>query len=542
MTIKANSGNSNTDQQGYNIVNALIVSLMIACLGFTVASFVSKVNPDLYVNYLPVLGFLITLERIYSVKRTKRLMVLGRTWMIYQFTQWVFLLIAVKIILLIADHPDSLRIEFQLWRLDFFTYFFDNETLFAIIYLVLVWGISGYFASLLNEMSLKEILIRYEMRTMAPISGPPVRERLLGLIFGLGFIQLVLTGLMRINLRILLSGNFKALSVQPLPFLAAGAWNVLVYFILGLVLMSQSQFTRLNARWRFQQIKVTPQLGNRWATYSILFIVLLAVVASLLPTNYSLGFLSVLAYILRYVFGFMFFLVGFIASLVIFIFNLLLSLLGLTPHDQVSFPSSNFISPSPPVETQAVAIHPWLEVLKSLLFWTVFLGIVGFSVYQFIGQHKELLTTIRRTPGISWLIKVFQWLFGGFRMINQKLSQAVEIGIQRLRKRAIDRLTTEMPRYLSLRRLTPRQRVLFFFKAMVRRGGERGIPRKESQTPYEYASKLEGMIPDADRDVNSLTNAFVEARYSKRNINQEKAGLVKRYWERIRKALHAIRK
>jgi hypothetical protein len=106
----------------------------------------------------------------------------------------------------------------------------------------------------------------------------------------------------------------------------------------------------------------------------------------------------------------------------------------------------------------------------------------------------------------------------------------------------MDRLTTEMPRYLSLRRLTPRQRVLFFFLAMIRRGEERGIPRKDSQTPYEYASKLEGMIPDANRDVSSLTNAFVEARYSKRSISHEKAGLVKRYWKRIRTAFRSFRK
>ncbi len=542
MTSTTNSDSTNSNQQLYAIVSTIIVSLMMACLGITLVLFVSKLVPGMSANYLPILGFLFALEQLSSFKKTKRFLIFSRSWFIYQFTQWVFILLVLKIVLLIAKPPESFRLIIQLWQLDFFTYFFDSDYIFAVIFILVIWIVCGYFAILLDEMSLKELLIKYETISVAPIYKPPVRERLLGLIFALGFIQVMLTALLRINLRMLLAGDLKNLAVQPLPYLAAGAWNVLLYFLLGLVLMSISQFTRLNARWHFQKIEITPQLGMRWATYSILFIVFLSVVASLLPTDYSLGFLSVLGYIIRYIVDFLLYIFGFIFSLVIVFFNLLLSLMGLTPQSQVSLPSREFSSPEPPMDTDASTVYPWLEVVKSLLFWMVFLGVIGFSVYQFFRQHEGIWSAIHRTPGFSWLTRIFQWLLGGFRRVNKRLFQAVEVRIQRFRRRREKSFLSKVPRFLNLRKLSPRQRVYFFFMAMIRRGGESGIRRQESQTPYEYAGRLEGRIPDVDHDVNSLTTAFVEARYSQRDIDEDEAGLVKRSWEKIRSALRSIGK
>jgi len=287
MVSQSNTNFSESNQQVFNTAGTIIVSLMMACLAITVVLFGSRLMPDWNAIHLPLLCFLIALERISTYKRVKRLLVMSRTWLIYQLTQWLFILIVLKIVLLITKRPESLWLEIQLWRLDFFTYFFDNSYIFAIIFLVFIWSIAGYFAKLLDEMSLEESLIRYETSVMAPISGPPVRERLLAIVFALGFIQVILTAMMRVNMRMLISGEFESLSIQPLPYLAAGAWNVLIYFILGLVLMSQSQFARLNARWYFQKIQVTPKLAVKWATYSIIFIVFLAVGASLLPTYFE---------------------------------------------------------------------------------------------------------------------------------------------------------------------------------------------------------------------------------------------------------------
>ena len=73
--------------------------------------------------------------------------------------------------------------------------------------------------------------------------------------------------------------------------------------------------------------------------------------------------------------------------------------------------------------------------------------------------------------------------------------------------------------------------------AMIRRGGEQGLPRKPSQTPSEYALTLEKKLPAAGEDIDAITEAFVEARYSRREVDAREADLVKATWERIRRAL-----
>jgi hypothetical protein len=72
---------------------------------------------------------------------------------------------------------------------------------------------------------------------------------------------------------------------------------------------------------------------------------------------------------------------------------------------------------------------------------------------------------------------------------------------------------------------------------MVRRGGERGVPRNPSQTPSEYAAALEKALPSAEEDIESITRSFVEARYSRREVEARDVNVVKAAWERIRRAL-----
>ena len=72
---------------------------------------------------------------------------------------------------------------------------------------------------------------------------------------------------------------------------------------------------------------------------------------------------------------------------------------------------------------------------------------------------------------------------------------------------------------------------------MIRRGGEQGIVRDPSETPSEYAVKLEKAVPAENEDIVSLTDAFVKARYSRNEVSSGDASMVKAAWTRIRRAL-----
>jgi hypothetical protein len=44
-------------------------------------------------------------------------------------------------------------------------------------------------------------------------------------------------------------------------------------------------------------------------------------------------------------------------------------------------------------------------------------------------------------------------------------------------------------------------------------------------------------VPSASEDIDSLTEAFVEARYSRHAVDARMADMVKATWQRIRRAL-----
>ncbi|RPH55467.1 MAG: DUF4129 domain-containing protein, partial [Chloroflexi bacterium] len=148
---------------------------------------------------------------------------------------------------------------------------------------------------------------------------------------------------------------------------------------------------------------------------------------------------------------------------------------------------------------------------------------------------------LRRMPGGSLLAKIWGWLRGMFASARSGIAKIVETGRERLRARRASSKDLFGAGFLNLRRLDPRQKVYFFYLAFIRRSGESGLPRSLSQTPSEFAAALDTTLPEAGPDIEALTAAFVEARYTPHPVEPHKASLVKTAWERIRKALQGRR-
>ncbi len=68
-------------------------------------------------------------------------------------------------------------------------------------------------------------------------------------------------------------------------------------------------------------------------------------------------------------------------------------------------------------------------------------------------------------------------------------------------------------RFLRLNGLSPREQIMYFYLSTVKRAGEQGC-RAAGETPAEYATDLKQHWPDTEMDVDDLTSAFIEARYS----------------------------
>jgi hypothetical protein len=360
-------------------------------------------------------------------------------------------------------------------------------------------------------------------------------------VFTTGAVLVILTAMTRLNLRNIVANTQGLPSVEWSSFSGAEA-GALLYFVFGLALLSLSRLMSLQTYWNRLHIPVTSaNLPRQWAVYSLFFLLALALAVSLLPAGDSLGFISVLGTVFR----FLLYLFVFLAQLLIGLLLLLASL----PFLLMSQPPPFMTDPAPPAEftlpTQPMAAptnNEFLDLIRSILLWGALLAIVVYGFVRFVRQHDEVLSTLRRGRLLNWLRLAWQWLRKNADEAGSSVGRAIRDGWKSIVSRLDGKRILSRQGWINVRSLDPRRRVYFFYLAMIRRGGEQGLRREPSQTPFEYAAKLEDAIPSVDQDIDSLTEAFVRARYSRGEIDSEEAVKVRSAWDRIRRALQNISK
>jgi hypothetical protein len=92
-------------------------------------------------------------------------------------------------------------------------------------------------------------------------------------------------------------------------------------------------------------------------------------------------------------------------------------------------------------------------------------------------------------------------------------------------------------RFIRLNSLSPRDQIRYFYLTTARRAGDKGLPRGKPETPAEYSQNLKDNWPDLSDDIDGLTSAFLEARYSSSSIEESDAEDAKPFWKRIRQVL-----
>ncbi|HVN14898.1 MAG TPA: DUF4129 domain-containing protein [Anaerolineales bacterium] len=521
----------------FRFVSYVLVVLMMTCIALTASALIYDFFPDWQSTVVALLSFAFSAEHLYSRRQFKRLIAFSPEWLIAHATEWVVIIFMVYVTVSWSHGFDSLWEHILLLGRGFFSALVYPEFLLALFLVMIIWTSTGYFAELLDEMEFEQASLALKIAGAGQTTVMP-RDRLVSLTFTTGLFLVVITALVRAGVRELFHGLVAPTAVKLSLFSGGGA-STLLYFVLGLALLSQTQFISLHTHWRLQEVTISRRVVERWIGYSLLFFAVLIILVGLLPTSYSLGALSAIGYVLDVL------LAAFIAlfDLVWFAVLKLLSLFFISQNKNSPelTPPTLSLPPELSVPPTAHPATPWLDMAKSILSWTLLLGIVIFSLIYFLRQHRDLARAIRRMPGGQWLLNVWDWLSEIFGGLRKGINQIVEVGRERLRAWRERNDVLPSRGFLSLRRLDPRRRVYYFYLALIRRGGEHGLPRASSQTPYEYASTLETALPNVDEDVRALTNSFVEARYSRRAIPAEEANLVKIAWAHIRQVLRNLK-
>ncbi|MBN1668202.1 MAG: hypothetical protein JW862_14010, partial [Anaerolineales bacterium] len=289
-----------TNERIFRLISYLLVAAMMASAVFTVFSLIQRIVPAWQPSWMAVLGFLIALDRLYTYRAFGKLQLFSQDWFFRVGTHWVMLLAVLKLLTGLTNGLPAFLAEIPLWRRNFAAYFFNAEYLIVVVIAILIWLLCGYFAGLLEKMGLDQALIDRDVAAIVRMDEQPPREKLLNLVIGIGGFLVVLTAALRVDLRALFAADLAGLRAN-LPPLAGGGAGTLLYFMLALGLFSMTRFISLHTRWNLQRLRVSRQLAVRWGLYSLAFITIITLVASLLPTRYSLGLLSILGYLINFI-------------------------------------------------------------------------------------------------------------------------------------------------------------------------------------------------------------------------------------------------
>jgi len=534
-----NSGstsNLSRNQKLFRVLSYVLVFLMMACVVLTISHLIQNVVPGWHSGLIAGALLFIVMDRLYTYRQLKSLTPLSSEWAIALGAQWVLIVLVIRFLLSYASGLNSFIADLSLFARGYLANFFSPEFVITFLLALLVWVLTAQFLDLLEEIGLDQELALHE--ESAPIRSDivPAHQRLVTLIFSVGIFLVIVTVLTRINVQTILSNLTGLPDVQVSRFSGAEA-GALLYFVFGLTLLSLSRLMSLQTHWNRLRIPISSHnLTRQWALYSLSFLLILAVAVSLLPAGDSLGLFSVLGTLAGFLMGILAFLAQLTLALVLLLFSLPFLLFGSTPP---------FLSRSAPLPLPTLPTQPVLptetsaiwELIRSVLLWGALIVILVFAFIQFVRQHGGIRAALRKSRITNWLILAWQWLSGNVDKTRGSLSRAIGAGWRSIVSRLEGKGLLPGVNFISLRSLDPRRQVYFFYLALVRRGGEQGMPRKPAQTPAEYAAALEKALPSATEDIDSITAAFVEARYSRQEVSSVKAELVRGAWARIRRAL-----
>ncbi len=302
--------------------------------------------------------------------------------------------------------------------------------------------------------------------------------------------------------------------------------GLVCYFLSGLLLLSDARLAVLRGRWYNEGIEIAPAVMQRWHLTGTFMVLVVAAAAMLLP----LGPTGRLGQALEWLIALTMRLMMMLALL----FSLLMTLL-LYPL-RFLLKQGNDGSAVPPrgpiwdIPTQIEATRRLPDWLGGALLWVVVVLVGGYLVAAYLRAHGRLLGGIGGRFG-----RLYLW----WRSRRTRFSQAIQarVALRARRVRSHNRQTSLTERSLRPGELLPRERIRYLYLQAIQRAAERGLERPAYRTPLEFASDLDASWPDAESDVQELTEAFVDARYTPRDIPVAEAQSAQSAWQRLMAAL-----
>ena len=511
MSSQPTTPNTTQDSQRFiTLINFVLLSGMLSCLAFITNHFIGIFYPEWVVTGLPVLAFFISFESLLLLYIQTRVVRHGSNPVLTLAAEWILILLIGKLFLMLQPGAGNFWEEILSWQDGFLTTFFDVPYILLIFFLFVIWGLTRIFSPPLYQLEEDQELMEQEKLGVTFNDRQDARRSLMGLVFVIGFIMVGMT--------VIIKGNFQYIPLIKTPT-RAFVIALMTYFALAFIFLSLNQYAILKARWYFNDIQVNTDLSKRWLLFTVVFIAIVILLTVFLPTDFAFGFMPVaqtLFEVIVYIFGIVQFLILLPIS---FIMSLFGSLLGSQESEPVAQPAIPEFSPE---TTQSAGALPWWDLVKSILFWLIFVGVIVLAIRYYINNHQGLKDFFARIRIKAWFSDFWKWLKQGMRKVGEAANETIQKGVQQIRDYFNER-EVRLPNLKDLiRHLPPRQALILTYLDWVHWNEKNGLQRQKSQTPYEYAKAIHQRWPELETYLTPFTDDFVAARYTHQAIDKEK--------------------
>jgi len=530
------------------LVRPLLIAALATSVAVTILAIVRIISPEYTWMALTPLCFLIALEGAYTAAWLNNPDSHGVDRLAYRLTEVLLILVVVRAwswVLFGGGFPSPEELHGYLTSpLSVLT---TAGFLTSAFVTMVAWSIAIAIGRVFARLDISDYEIRFyrlslpEQKAMGDDRPIQVeRGKLLNTYLSnwlaIGMIMVILAALstFEVNQFATVSNPFD---ITRLGLSTATLFALIIYFLAGFWLLSHGRLLQMNARWLADGMAKEADLERVWQRKSLAILLTIAVLAAFLPIGSTLPISRILS--LGVSAGA--YLVGLIIQVITYLFaRTIMALTGnIEESDTVQPPQ---IAP-PPAEAAAVPpvgpTNPFIEMMVSSLFWTLIIALILGALFYFLRERGYTLQR-ERVEGqwrivIGWLREVWARLTHRLRSTGHELRSRLRAS-EHPADNPNDRQT---PRSRLVRpgNLSPRDQIRYYYLALVRRSGERGVRRADGQTPLEFAHDLREKWPEAEEEIEEITGAFVSARYSPQPVERSAAQSIRQRWQQFKRRL-----
>lgn len=540
-----------TNRWSRTAVQPLLIALVTTAFFTVLAAVLDVVLQLTLFQALIPLFFLISLEGVYTTLWLNHPNRRQFNRLAYRAAEFlVFLLILRLYTWLTADSLPALD---QLTGYLRFPWLLVADGYFVIsaILLLLTWVRAISAADAFNDLAIDEAEVYYFTlpRSEQDANLKPAFSNRMEIVAGLfhqwlwgGVMLAMATAVAGVDTRSISISTESLISLQRLALPPALVWSLFVYFVAGLLLLSQARLGALNARWLHEGASKSPEIERSWHRMTTWLLLAMAIIALFLPLGSTFAIGRVLA-----------FMVSFIVQIFVFLTYLLTILLTMlfAPLTEQPLPEMTLTpSPSPPPPTPAPTPMPPVtlppnetaQMLISSAFWAVAIVMSIMAISFFLRDRGFRVNAgLFAKTGRGFLA----WLRSLWRDVADYAGDFAQSARSRWQTAVKSDETTPPPspwRFIRVNALSPRDQIRYFYLSTVKRAAEQGQPRHPDETPLEFADDLKTGWPDAETEIEELTEAFLRARYSREAIEKEDVSPVKQQWRQVKNRLRRRQK